>query len=72
MNNFLYNTKYVAAGDDLEKSFMDQVIELTQDARKRQAEIMQLKLERELGVKKPAMKPSRKIKRGKDTKSQSR
>lgn len=69
MNNFLYNTKYVAAGDGLEKSFMDQVIELTQDARKRQAEIMQLKLERELGAKETTMKPSRKIKRGKDTKN---
>ena len=60
MINLSYTAKYVTADTNPEKSFMDQVIELTQSARKRQTEIIQRKLERELGAK-AAMKPTRKI-----------
>lgn len=56
MSNVLYAAKYVATNNDSDKSFMDQVIELTQNARKRQTEIMQRKLEREFDIKNSAVK----------------
>ena len=58
MIDLSYTTKYIATDNSLNKSFMDQVVELTQSARKRQTEIIQRKLERELGAK-TAMKPTR-------------
>ena len=61
MINLPYTTKYVATDNSLNKSFMDQVVELTQSARKRQTEIMQRKLERELDTKPTTMKSTRKI-----------
>lgn len=61
MVNLPYTTKYVATDNSLNKSFMDQVVELTQSARKRQTEIMQRKLERELDAKLTTMKSTRKI-----------
>ena len=56
MSNILYVAKYVATNNDSDKSFMDQVTELTQNARKRQTEIMQRKLEREFDIKNSAVK----------------
>ncbi len=61
MINLPYTTKYVATDNSLNKSFMDQVVELTQSARQRQTEIMQRKLERELDTKRTTMKSTRKI-----------
>lgn len=60
MSNLLYATEYVAADNNPDKSFMDQVMELTQNARKRQTEIMQRKLEREFSTAKPTTKPVKK------------